>query len=189
MSRIRAAVGQQHGAEYAGRIERSAAPQNCGCARRRPGARPWLTRSVCPIVAFIVLVAPTLLAGQALAGSPGHRVERQVPLASRDFTGCVLQGPSRFPESGNVAVTYRAPSGWGCGAVRGLWDRAEHVDGDGGRTFRFLKHRWQCVTIARPDHGRHTTFGCFHVHWKVHYDTEDIPGKPIVRFFLPVTAD
>ncbi len=183
------AVGyRSHREEPADRIARPVAPWNDGSVRRRRGAGPWLRRAACAVIAAILLLAP-LLTGQAVAGQPGQRIERLVAGGPRALVRCQLKGPSRFPESGNAAVRYQAPKEWGCGAVRGLWERAEHVDGDGGRTFRFLEHRWQCVTIARPDHGRHTTFGCFHVDWKVHYDTESIPGKPIVRFFLPVTAD
>jgi hypothetical protein len=141
------------------------------------------------LVAAAILMSPPLASGQAVAGRTGQWGGRQVGAAPRAVARCLLQGPSRWPERGRDTVTAEAPKGWECDQVRGLWERAEHVDGDGGRTFRFLGHRWQCVTVARPDHGRHTTLGCFHVHWKVHYDAEHMPGRPIVRFFVPVPAD
>lgn len=35
------------------------------------------------------------------------------------------------------------------------------VDGDDGVHVHLSGRSWQCVTIKRPDHGRHTLVGCF----------------------------
>jgi hypothetical protein len=122
------------------------------------------------LVLVLVLAASFLVLGGA-------------PAAATKHSDCIPPSVS-FPDRPIIAA---APPAWGCKRIRELWHHAG--DGNGGLTFRLFGHRWQCVTIARPDHGRHTTMGCYHVHWKFHGDVEHMPGRPVVRFFLPFQAD
>lgn len=116
-------------------------------------------------------------AGHTLVSAPLPDVATRP--RSRYFTHCI---PPHYGEPGRVAAS--APPRWTCGRLRILW----HHAGDPAFTFRLFGHRWQCLTIARPDHGRHTTLGCFHVRWKFDPEYRRPPGKPVVRFFLPYSA-
>ena len=113
----------------------------------------------------------------------GHALARLPNVAKRSrkryFARCI---PPHYGEPGRIAAS--APPRWTCGRLRTLY----HHAGDPEFTFKLFGHRWQCLVISRPDHKRHTTLGCFHVHWK--FDPEDRrpPGKPIVRYFLPFAA-
>lgn len=113
--------------------------------------------------------------GPALARLPD--VAKRSP--KRYFTRCI---PPHYGEPGQIAAS--APQRWTCGRLRTLY----HHAGDPAFTFKLFGHRWQCLPIARPDHERHTTLGCFHVHWKFDPEYRRPPGKPIVRYFLPFTA-
>lgn len=101
----------------------------------------------------------------------------------RNFAGCIP--PAVGWEDRQITAT--APPKWTCGRLRRLWRHADGTDGE-FFTFRLFGHRWQCPIVARPDRKRHTTLGCFHVHWKHDYEGKRPPGKPVVRFLLPFPA-
>ena len=61
-----------------------------------------------------------------------------------------------------------------------------HVDGDDGAHFRLFGRRWQCVTIKRPDHGRHTLLGCFTPSAPPHFGART---HPRVTLLLKKEAD
>jgi hypothetical protein len=113
----------------------------------------------------------------------GHAFARPPDAAKhsrkRNFARCI---PQRYGEPGRITAS--APPKWNCRRLRTLY----HHAGDPAFTFKLFGHRWQCLVIARPDHKRHTTLGCFHVRWKFDPEYKRPPGKPIVRFFLPFTA-
>ncbi|MBS1862889.1 MAG: hypothetical protein JSS68_14390 [Actinobacteria bacterium] len=128
-----------------------------------------------------------LLAASATANPSAGVHEAYLPDASatygRNFAGC-LPEPDSSPGQEIIAS---APPKWTCGRLRRLWYHADTTDGS-FFTFRLFGRRWQCPVVARPDHGRHTTLGCFHVHWKKDLAGRRPPGKPVVRFFLPFGA-
>lgn len=111
-----------------------------------------------------------------VSATPPEVAERD---RSRYFAHCI---PQHYGEPGQIAAS--APPRWTCRRVRALY----HHSGDPAFTFKLFGHRWQCMVIARPDHERHTTLGCFHVHWKFDPEGKRPPGKPVVRFFLPFSA-
>jgi hypothetical protein len=55
----------------------------------------------------------------------------------------------------------KAKHGISCSHARRLAHAGRSVDGDDGAHFRLFGRRWQCVTIGRPDRGRHALLGCF----------------------------
>jgi hypothetical protein len=62
---------------------------------------------------------------------------------------------------GGQRATVRARSAITCPHAVAVATRGDHADGDDGERFRYLNREWQCVTIARPDRGQQTEFGCF----------------------------
>ena len=128
-------------------------------------------------------LAATAAASQSAEGQTAGLQKSKAGAYGRNFAGCL---PVPVGWEGRQ-ITASAPPRWTCGRLRRLWHHADGTDGV-FFTFRLFGHRWQCPTVARPDHGRHTTLGCFHVHWKSDIEGKRPPGKPIVRFFLPFPA-
>jgi hypothetical protein len=140
-------------------------------------------RRVVILVALACLyVSAPAAASMSATGHATYLRDAGAGAYGRNFAGCL-------PESNSSPgrITASAPPRWTCGRLRRLWHHADTTDGV-FFTFRLFGRRWQCLPVARPDHGRHTTLGCFHVHWKKDLAGKRPPGNPVVRFFLPFTA-
>jgi hypothetical protein len=137
---------------------------------------------VLALLACLCLAAPSA-ASASIAGHTADLRNANGGEYGRNFAGCL---PEAVGWEGRE-ITVSAPPKWTCGRLRRLWHHADTKDGE-FFTFRLFGHRWQCPIIARPNHKRHTTLGCFHVHWKRDLQGKRPPGKPVVRFFLPFPA-
>lgn len=68
---------------------------------------------------------------------------------------------SRYHRCSSGQTVIKAIPNIRCGTAIRIADHGLRVDGDDGVHFRVYGERWQCVTIGRPDHGRHTLIGCY----------------------------
>jgi hypothetical protein len=75
----------------------------------------------------------------------------------------------------------------GCDEAVTIVEKGLRVDGDDGVRFAEQGQEWQCVTVARPDHGRHTEVGCFTP--RAPRLSAGAPRHALVTVFLDVQAD
>jgi len=85
----------------------------------------------------------------------------------------------------NRRETIRALRPTPCFQARKIARAGLRVDGNDGVHVRLFGFRFQCVTIRRPDHGRHTLVGCY---------TPSAPPRttgtsPVVTVLLNVAAN
>jgi hypothetical protein len=148
-----------------------------------PTRNNWRRLVVLAGLAYLLLAA-SAAANPSAGIREAYLRDASADIYGRNFAGCLPESDS----SAGQEITASAPPKWTCGPLRRLWHHADTTDGV-FFTFRLFGHRWQCPVVARPDHGRHTTLGCFHVRWKKDLAGKRPPGKPVVRFFLPFGAD
>ena len=109
--------------------------------------------------------------------------------ASAGLNTAIASAPS-YRHCGYAAgASVSAKPSMGCQEADHIANRGMRTDGDDGVRFRVNGREWQCVTIARPDHGLHTLFGCFSPYAPASLDQPRYRALAVVTMYLDEQAD